>query len=59
MKPIPPTDRRIANIKTGAFKPFVYEVGLRSGTEHCSYSPTGRILALHIADIETTIDEPA
>jgi hypothetical protein len=119
-KPVNPTDRRVVNIKTGEFKPFVYEDGatygdsvlqlndelplgvgfhvyrmpagmttrphrhngheqflilegeliendgtvfkagdlvwFRDGTEHCSYTPNGCLLAVHIAAMETTVD---
>ncbi len=120
MKPVHPSDRRIANIKTGVFKPYVYEDGValgdsvlqlddqlplgigfhvyrmppgmttrphrhngheqflvlegelidndgivfrvgdlvwfRDGTEHSSYTPDGCLLAVHIADTETTVE---
>ena len=120
MKPVDPADRRVVNIKSGEFKPFVYEDGamlgdgvlqlneelplgvgfhvyrmpagmttrphrhngheqflilegeliendgtvlragdlvwFRSGTEHCSYSPNGCLLAVHIAAMETAVD---
>lgn len=120
MKPVNPADRRVVNIKTGEFKPFIYEDGVacgdsvlqlndelplgvgfhvyrmpagmttrphrhngheqflvlegelvepdgtvfkagdlvwfRDGTEHCSYTPNGCLLAVHIAGMETPVD---
>lgn len=120
MKPVNPADRRVVNIKSGEFKPFVYEDGaafgdsilqlndelplgvgfhvyrmpagmttrphrhngheqflilegeliendgtvleagdlvwFRDGTEHCSYTPNGCLLAVHIAGLETPVD---
>ena len=31
-------------------------VWFRSGTEHCSYSPNGCLLAVHIAAMETVVE---
>ena len=31
MKPVNPADRRVVNIKSGEFKPFVYEDGAAFG----------------------------
>ena len=31
-------------------------VWLRDGTEHCSYTPNGCLLAVHIAATETTVE---
>lgn len=120
MKPIDPADRRVANIRTGQFKPYVYEDGValgdsvlqldeerplgvgfhvyrmpagmtsrphrhngheqflvlegelvdndgtvfragdlvwfRDGTEHCSFTPNGCVLAVHIAETESPVD---
>jgi hypothetical protein len=120
MKPVNPEDRRVVNIKSGEFKPFVYEDGaalgdsilqlddqlplgvgfhvyrmpagmttrphrhngheqflilegeliendgtvfragdlvwFRSGSEHCSYTPNGCLLAVHIAGMETAVE---
>lgn len=120
MKPVTSADRRVANIYSAAYKPFVYDDGLafgdeilqlksdlplgvgfhvyrmapgmttrphrhngdeqflvlqgelvendgtvfkpgdlvwlRDGTEHCSHSPRGCLLAVHIAAPETTVE---
>ena len=42
----------------GAARPqsFGDLVWLRDGTEHCSYSPDGCLLAVHIAALETTVE---
>lgn len=120
MKPVKLEDRRVANIHSATYKPFVFEDGtelgdsvlqlddtqplgvgfhvyrmpagmttrphrhngheqflildgeliendgtvfskgdlvwLRGGTEHCSYSPNGCLLAVHIAASETTVE---
>ena len=119
MRPVKPSDRRVANIHTAAFEPFVYPDGtalgdtvlqlgddaplgvgfhvyrmpagmttrahrhngaeqflilegtliendgtvlkagdliwLRDGTEHCSYTPGGCLLAVQIASPESTV----
>lgn len=120
MKAVPPEDRRVANIYSADFKPFVFDDGLklgdavlqlnddlpmgvgfhvyrmpagmtsrphrhngheqflilegeliendgtkfkkgdlvwlRDGTEHCSHTPNGCLLAVHIANSETTVE---
>ena len=120
MRPVDPADRRVANIHTATFEPFVYDDGLalgdsvlqldlqlplgigfhvyrmpagmtsrphrhngheqflilegelvendgtvfkkgdlvwfRDGTEHCSYTPDGCLLAVHIAGPEVTVE---
>lgn len=120
MKPVNPAHRRVANIHSAEFKPFVYPDGaalgdsilqladdlplgvgfhvyrmpagmttrphrhngaeqflildgeliendgtvfkkgdlvwFRDGTEHCSHTPDGCLLAVHIADTETTVE---
>jgi anti-sigma factor ChrR (cupin superfamily) len=120
MKPVAAEDRRIANIYSAEFKPYVYNDGvkfgdsilqlnddvplgegfhvyrmpagmttrphrhngheqflildgeliendgtvfkkgdlvwLRDGTEHCSHTPNGCLLAVHIASTETTVE---
>jgi uncharacterized cupin superfamily protein len=120
MRPVDPADRKVANIHSADFEPFVYEDGMalgdsvlqletslplgvgfhvyrmpagmtsrphrhngseqflilegelvendgtvfkagdlvwfRDGTEHCSYTPNGCLLAVHISGLETTVE---